>query len=84
MVWQMILHMVPLYAVETSQICSRPALMRTFDIKTMKKEDADFTSSFVITTSRKDYVHALVAYFDVFFNDCHKPIGFSTSPMCVL
>ncbi|KAI8108625.1 hypothetical protein M9434_006648 [Picochlorum sp. BPE23] len=66
--------------VEPNQICSQSAVMARFDIKTMKKEDAAFTSSFRIPVTRKDYVHAFVAYFDVIFNDCHKPIGFSTSP----
>jgi len=66
--------------VEPNQVCSNQALIATFDIKTMKKEDAAFTSSFQIPISRKDYVHGLVAYFDVFFQDCHKTIGFSTSP----
>lgn len=66
--------------VQPNQVCSQPAVMASFDIKTMKKEDAAFSTSFRIQISRKDYVHALVAYFDVLFNDCHKPIGFSTSP----
>ena len=38
---------------------------------------------FKLVASRNDYVHALVAYFDVFFTACHKPISFSTSPSCV-
>ena len=66
--------------VEPNQVCSKSALIATFDIKTMKKEDAAFAASFKIPISRKDYVHGLVAYFDVFFQDCHKTIGFSTSP----
>ena len=67
-------------AVEPGQICSQPAHVKTFDIKTMKKEDAMFSASFQLPVARKDYIHALVAYFDVMFNDCHKPVGFSTSP----
>lgn len=37
-------------------------------------------ASFDLTVTRKDFVHALVAYFDVTFGDGHKPIGFSTGP----
>jgi len=37
---------------------------------------------FKLVATRNDYVHALVAYFDVFFTACHKPISFSTSPTC--
>jgi protein arginine N-methyltransferase 1 len=66
--------------VDANQVCSNQALVATFDIKTMKKEDAAFSSKFQIPVSRRDYVHGLVAYFDVFFQDCHKTIGFSTSP----
>ena len=38
---------------------------------------------FSLTVSRNDYAHALVAFFDVSFDDCHKPLGFSTSPRWV-
>jgi protein arginine N-methyltransferase 1 len=66
--------------VDPKQVCSQPALLATFDIKTMKKEDATFAAPFSLTVTRNDYVHALVAYFDVEFGDCHKPVGFSTAP----
>lgn len=48
----------------------------------MKKEDTSFTAPFSLTFTRQDYAHAFVAYFDVAFNDAHKPLGFSTSPQC--
>ena len=35
---------------------------------------------FKVTASRNDYIHALVAYFDISFTQCHKPVKFSTSP----
>ncbi|KFM25389.1 putative protein arginine N-methyltransferase 1, partial [Auxenochlorella protothecoides] len=66
--------------VDANQICTHACLLKTFDIKTMTKEDASFTANFALTTTRKDYVHALVAYFDIVFADCHKPIAFSTGP----
>jgi protein arginine N-methyltransferase 1 len=66
--------------VDPKQVCSQPALLATFDIKTMRKEDATFAAPFSLTVTRNDYVHALVAYFDVEFGDCHKPVGFSTAP----
>lgn len=163
----------PLLAVDQNQVCTQQCLMRTFDIKTMRKEDAAFKvglgpagpdsvppsgagwlgaaaapgvgwvgsgvggrrfcaagraglgkavcklecgrrmadmwrrsptgaphslptrqqpslrrllpplqAPFSLTVSRNDYVHALVAFFDVSFDDCHKPVGFSTSPRC--
>jgi len=50
------------------------------DINTVKKSDLTFTSPFRLTATRNDYCHALVAYFDIEFSKCHKPIYFSTGP----
>nr|KAF6273762.1 protein arginine methyltransferase 1 [Pipistrellus kuhlii] len=50
------------------------------DIYTVKVEDLTFTSPFCLQVKRNDYVHALVAYFNIEFTRCHKRTGFSTSP----
>ncbi|KAK6151911.1 hypothetical protein DH2020_014546 [Rehmannia glutinosa] len=42
--------------------------------------DASFTAPFKLVAERDDYIHALVAYFDVSFTKCHKLMGFSTGP----
>lgn len=39
---------------------SSEALLRTFDITTMTKEDAAFEVPFALTVNKNDYVHALV------------------------
>lgn len=44
----------------------------------MTPGDASFTAPFKLVAERDDYIHALVAYFDVSFTQCHKLIGFST------
>jgi len=44
----------------------------------MTPGDASFTASFKLVAERSDYIHALVAYFDVSFTKCHKLMGFST------
>jgi protein arginine N-methyltransferase 1 len=36
------------------------ALLRTFDITTMSKEDAAFTAPFKLRATKNDFVHALV------------------------
>lgn len=46
----------------------------------MKKSDLAFECPFTLTARRNDYVHALVAYFDIEFSHCHKPVRFSTGP----
>lgn len=66
--------------VDQNQVCSQSCLLKSFDLKTMKKDDAAFTASFKLPVTRNDYVHALVAYFDCTFGDCHKPLAFSTGP----
>jgi len=68
--------------VAPDQVCTQSCLLKTFDLKTMKKEDAAFSADFKLPVMRNDYVHALVAYFDCDFNDSHKPMSFSTSPRC--
>ena len=50
------------------------------NILTCTKEDAAFTSDFVIKANRNDFVHGLVAYFECAFTQVHKPVGFSTAP----
>lgn len=53
-------------------------LVQTMDISKMTTGDASFTAPFKLVAERDDYIHALVAYFDVSFTQCHKLTGFST------
>lgn len=46
----------------------------------MSKADLAFSAPFSLCVKRNDYVHAFVAYFDIQFSACHKPIHFSTGP----
>jgi protein arginine N-methyltransferase 1 len=50
------------------------------DILKCTEEDLSFTSPFRLIAHRTDYVHSFVAYFECAFTQCHKPLGFSTSP----
>ena len=54
------------------------AYVQTMDISKMAPGDASFTAPFKLVAERDDYIHALVAYFDVSFTKCHKLTGFST------
>jgi len=62
------------------QIVSDSAKILSIDLYKVKKEDLDFESKFRLTLARRDYVHALVAYFNVEFSKSHVPIHFSTGP----
>lgn len=53
-------------------------VFQTMDISKMTPGDASFTVPFKLVAERNDYIHALVAYFDVSFTKCHKLMGFST------
>lgn len=66
--------------VDQNQIVTNCRLLKTMDISKMTPGDASFTASFKLVAERNDYIHALVAYFDVSFTKCHKLMGFSTGP----
>ncbi|RID50732.1 hypothetical protein BRARA_H01439 [Brassica rapa] len=66
--------------VDPKQIVTDSKLLKTMDISKMSSGDASFTAPFKLIAQRNDYIHALVAYFDVSFTMCHKLLGFSTGP----
>ncbi|KAL5728837.1 type I protein arginine methyltransferase [Ranunculus cassubicifolius] len=66
--------------VDQNQIVTNSQLLKTMDISKMTSGDASFTAPFKLIAEKSDYIHALVAYFDVSFTRCHKLMGFSTGP----
>ncbi|KAB2618401.1 protein arginine N-methyltransferase 1.2 [Pyrus ussuriensis x Pyrus communis] len=66
--------------VDQNQIVTNSQLLKTMDISKMTPGDASFTAPFKLVAERDDFIHALVAYFDVSFTKCHKLMGFSTGP----
>lgn len=66
--------------VELRSVVTNPCPVRTFDLLTVTKEDLSFTAPFNLEATRKDYVHAILGWFDVSFRACHKPVSFSTGP----
>jgi type I protein arginine methyltransferase len=66
--------------VEPGQVATSVAVLKTFCMKTMTKADAAFSVDWEVKAVRNDYVHALVAFFDVEFTACHTPVRFSTGP----
>ncbi|XP_078438183.1 arginine methyltransferase 11 [Wolffia australiana] len=68
--------------VDQNQIVTTCQLLKSMDISKMTIGDASFTAPFKLVAERNDYIHALVAYFDVSFTKCHKRTGFSTGPRC--
>eukprot|EP01110_Echinostelium_bisporum_P011181 TRINITY_DN4901_c0_g1_i1.p1 TRINITY_DN4901_c0_g1~~TRINITY_DN4901_c0_g1_i1.p1 ORF type:complete len:341 (-),score=123.97 TRINITY_DN4901_c0_g1_i1:26-1048(-) len=66
--------------VEGNSIVTNACPLIKIDINKVQKSDLDFNVPFKLKAERNDYVHALVAYFDIEFSMCHKPIFFSTGP----
>ncbi|KAJ3524166.1 hypothetical protein NM688_g8608 [Phlebia brevispora] len=66
--------------VELKAVVTDPCLIKHIDLRTVKKEDLAFTVPFSLTATRNDYVHAFLAWFDIAFEACHRPVKFSTGP----
>ena len=51
------------------------------DLKTVKKEELDFTAEYTLKVRRDDKIHAIIAWFDCFFDygEGSVPIELSTS-----
>jgi type I protein arginine methyltransferase len=68
--------------VGAKQVMSNACPLITIDISKISVADLDFTVPFRIKTTRDDYCHAFVVYWDCLFGPCHKRLGFSTAPHC--
>ena len=66
--------------VDSKQINTDACKIIELDLKTMKAKDVDFTVPFEVRAYRDDYIHGLVAYFEVAFTACHKTVTITTSP----
>ena len=61
-------------------VVTDPTSFLTLDLYTVQPADLSFTRQFVLNVRRNDFIHALIAWFDIDFTACHKPIRFSTGP----
>ncbi|KAI9803026.1 MAG: type I protein arginine N-methyltransferase Rmt1 [Sarcosagium campestre] len=52
----------------------------TLDLYKVQPSDLAYRSPFTLPVRRNDFVHALIAWFDIDFTACHKPVRFSTGP----
>ena len=66
--------------VELKAVVTDPAAVKTLDLYTCTPADLNFQDPFTLSIRRTDYIHALIAWFDIEFSACHKPIRFSTGP----
>jgi protein arginine N-methyltransferase 1 len=61
-------------------VVTDPTPVISFDLNTVTTADLAFSKQWTLDVRRNDFVHALIAWFDIDFGACHKPIKFSTGP----
>lgn len=66
--------------VDPEQVITSVEAVFPVDMTTVKVEELSFAVPFRIRAARSDYLHALVAFFDVEFTHCLKKVAFSTGP----
>lgn len=66
--------------VDIKAVVTDPAPVITLDLYTCTVADLAFKMPYSLKVRRNDFVHAVIAWFDIEFSKCHKPIRFSTGP----
>ncbi|KAK0965989.1 Nuclear SAM-dependent mono-and asymmetric methyltransferase [Friedmanniomyces endolithicus] len=66
--------------VDLKAVVTDPCAVLTLDLYTVTIADLAFSLPFNLSIRRTDYIHALIAWFDIEFSACHKPVRFSTGP----
>jgi protein arginine N-methyltransferase 1 len=66
--------------VELRAVVTDPCPIFEIDLYTVQVKDLAFSKDFTLRARRDDICHAIVAWFDIEFSKCHKPIRFSTGP----
>ncbi|KAH8695391.1 histone H4 arginine methyltransferase RmtA [Talaromyces proteolyticus] len=66
--------------VELKAVVTDPCPVLTLDLYTVTTADLAFRVPYSLAVKRSDFIHAIIAWFDIQFTACHKPITFSTGP----
>lgn len=66
--------------VDPEQVMTNVCAVFPIDTAKITVEELSFAVPFKISAFRNDYCHALVAYFDIQFSHCLKPVAFVTGP----
>ncbi|KAF8460381.1 S-adenosyl-L-methionine-dependent methyltransferase [Kalaharituber pfeilii] len=66
--------------VDFKAVVTDPVAVFPIDLYTVQPPELAFSVPFTLTARRDDFIHALIAWFDIDFGACHKPIRFSTGP----
>jgi len=66
--------------VEANAQVTTSCCFMKIDLNNVKVGDLAFTSKFSLKATHRDYLHGFIAWFDVEFSRCHKPIIIRTGP----
>lgn len=66
--------------VDEAAIATESACILEIDLYTVRKEDLDFFAAYSLRVNRKDFLHALVMWFDVTFRASSPVVVLSTAP----
>jgi len=66
--------------VDPEQVVTNTTQLIALDLKSMKKEDSNFSVPFSLKVTQQNYLNALATFFDVEFSATYTGIKFSTSP----
>ena len=66
--------------VDLKAVVTDPSPVITLDLYKCTVADLAFHLPYQLKARRSDFVHAIIAWFDIEFSACHKPIKFSTGP----
>jgi type I protein arginine methyltransferase len=66
--------------VDIKAVVTDPYPVLTLDLYKVQPSDLSFSLPYSLSVRRNDFIHALIAWFDIEFSCCHKPIKFSTGP----
>ena len=66
--------------VDFKAVVTDPAAIFPIDLYSVTSAELTFSVPFRLRARRDDFVHALIAWFDIDFTACHKPVRFSTGP----
>ena len=71
---------VEVVALGAGPVVTTPCLVKELDLMTCGKADLGVSSDFYMKVTRKDYVTALIAYFDVTFTHGRERVVLATGP----
>jgi type I protein arginine methyltransferase len=66
--------------VESNAVITTECLLYQIDIKTVRTQDLELAAKYSLTATKSDYLHAIIAYFEVEFNHGQKKFKISTNP----